>query len=147
MMIQENISDILEIQKLCGQISKSEGNASEMKRFFAQNAQYSIYYGDKKFLELTGMKYFESSIKKLSSNVKRSHCLNGQHIIDFVTKGTATGLLFCRLVQVTEESGIEMITEHYIYHEDIYEKQKGIWLIRARDTHFLISDKRALGAQ
>lgn len=146
-MTQENISDILEIQRLVGKISKSEGNAAEMKRFFTQDAQYSIYYGDKKFLELTGMKYFESSIKKLSSMVKRSHCLNGQHIIDFVTKGTATGLLFCRLAQITEESGIEMITEHHIYHEDIYEKQKGIWLIRARDTHFLISDKRVLGVQ
>lgn len=147
MMTQENISDTLEIQKLVGQVSKAEGNASEMKRFFASDAQYSIYYGDNKFLELTGMKYFESSIRKLSSMVKRSHCLNGQHIIDFITKGTATGLLFCRLVQVTEENGMEMITEHCIYHEDIYERQKGIWLIRARDTHFLISDKRALGAQ
>ena len=146
-MTQENISDTLEIQRLVGKISKAEGNAAEMQRFFAHDAQYSIYYGDKKFLELTGMKYFESSIKKMSAMVKRSHCLNGQHIIDFVTKGTATGLLFCHLVQVTEENGIEMITEHYIYHEDIYEKQKGTWLIRARDTHFLISDKRPLGAQ
>lgn len=144
-MTQENVIDTLEIQRLVGKISNLEGNAAEQKKFFTRDVQFRIYIGDEQLLDVVGILNYEKSIKNFMSMIKRVHYLNGQHVIDFLTKDTATGLLFCRAVHVTEENGKEMITDHYIYCEDIYQKKNGQWLVKGRDAHYYISDKRVLG--
>ena len=140
-MTQEQISDTLEIQRLVGKISNLEGNSPEQKKFFTRDAQLRIYLGDEMVLEIRGLAKFEDGLKAFNSVIKRVHCMNGQHVIDFLTKDTATGLLFCRAVHVTEEDGKEILTDHCIYHEDIYQKKNGNWLIKARDSHYIISHK------
>ena len=141
-MTQENISDNLEIQRLVGKISNLEDNPAEQKKFFTRDAQLRIYMGEEMFLEVRGLGNFERGLKPFTSMIKRCHYLNGQHVIDFLTKDTATGLLFCRAVHVTEEDGKEIVTDHCVYCEDIYEKKNGNWLIKARDSHYIISNKR-----
>ena len=141
-MTQENISDTLEIQRLVGKISNLEGNSAEQKKFFTRDAQLRIYLGDEMVLEIRGLAKFEDGLKSFNSVLKRVHCMNGQHVIDFLTKDTATGLLFCRAVHITEEDGKEVATDHCIYHEDIYQKKNGNWLIKARDSHYIISTKQ-----
>ena len=144
-MNQDQIKDTLEIQRLVAQVSKSDLNPAEQKNFFTPDAQVRVYMGDDEVFESRGLKKFEESFRQITANVKRGHCMNGQHIIDFLTKDKATGLLFCRTVHVTEENGKEIITDHCVYCEDIYEKKNDNWLIKARDAHFMISDKHALG--
>ena len=144
-MTQENVIDTLEIQRLVGKISNLEGNTAEQKRFFTRDIQFRIYIGDEQLLDVAGIVNYEKAIKNFMTMIKRVHYLNGQHVIDFLTKDTATGLLFCRAVHVTEENGREMITDHYIYCEDIYQKKNGQWLVKGRDAHYYISDKRVLG--
>ena len=144
-MTQETISDTLEIQRLVGKISNLEGNLVEQKRFFTRDVQIRIYMGEEMVLEIRGLANYERSLKPFTTMIKRSHYLNGQHVIDFLTKDTATGLLFCHAIHVTEEDGKSFITKHYIYNEDIYENKNGVWLIKARDAHYHISDKHVLG--
>ena len=141
-MTQEQIGDTLEIQRLVGKISNLEGNPAEQKKFFTRDAQVRIYLGDEMLLEIRGLAKYEDGLKPFNSVIKRVHCMNGQHVIDFLTKDKATGLLFCRAVQVTEEDGREVVTDHCVYFEDIYEKKNGNWLIKARDAHYIISTKR-----
>lgn len=144
-MTQEQISDTLEIQRLVGKFSNLEGNTAEQKNFLTRDVQFRIYMGEELFLEIGGIMNFEKSLRPMLSAIKRCHYLNGQHVIDFLTKDKATGLLFCRAVHITEEDGHEVITNHCIYCEDIYEKKNGKWLIKGRDAHYFISDKHALG--
>ena len=141
-MTQEQIGDTLEIQRLVGKISNLEGNPAEQKKFFTRDAQVRIYLGDEMLLEIRGLAKYEDGLKPFAGMNKRVHYLNGQHVIDFLTKDKATGLLFCRAVQVTEEDGREVVTDHCVYFEDIYEKKNGNWMIKARDAHYIISTKR-----
>jgi hypothetical protein len=71
--------------------------------------------------------------------------MNGQHVIK-VDGDTATGILYCRAALVTEEDGKEFISDNFIWYEDTYAKIDGKWLIKARTSHFTISDKHILGA-
>jgi len=144
-MNQEQISDTLEIQRLVGKISNLEGNPGEQRGFFTRDVQFRLYLGEEMVLEIRGIANFERGLKPFTSMSKRVHYLNGQHVIDFLTKDKATGLLFCNAIQVTEEDGKNFITKNYIYYEDIYEKIHGAWLVKARDAHYHISDKHALG--
>lgn len=144
-MNQETVSETMDIQRLAGKIASSEGHSAEQVKFFAPDAQVRIYMGEERILELTGLKYLEAGLKNFMSNVKRCHYLIGQHTVDFLTKTKATGRLFCRAAHITEDYGEEIITDYCIYYEDIYEKIHGEWLIKARDTHYLISNKQVLG--
>lgn len=144
-MNQEQVIESVTIQSLVGKVASFEGRASEQVRFFTPDAQLSVYMGDEKILEFNGKKYLEAGLKNFMSNVKRCHYLLGQHTIDFLAKDKATGLLFARAVHITENFGEEIITDYCVYYEDIYSKQHGEWLIKARDIHFLISNKQVLG--
>ncbi len=144
-MNQEQVKETMEIQRLVGKVSNAEGRSADQMRFFTADCQMRIYMGEEKILEFTGQKYLEVGLKQFMSNVKRCHFMLGQHTIDFLSQTKATGLLFCRASQVTEEFGEEIVTDHCIYYEDIYEKVSGEWLIKARDAHFLISNKQVLG--
>ena len=145
-MNQEQVSETLEIQRLVGKISNLEGNPAEQKNFFTRDVQLRIYMGEEMVLEIRGIANFEKGLKPFTTMIKRVHYINGQHVIDFLTKDKATGLLFCHAIHVTEEDGQSFITKHYIYNEDIYEKNRnGIWLVKARDAHYHISDKHVLG--
>ena len=143
-MTQENISDILEIQRLVGKFSNLEGNAAEQQNFLTRDVQFRVYMGEEMLLEIRGILNFEKSLRPFFSMIKRSHYLNGQHVIDFLTKEKATGLLSCRAVHITEEDGTDMMTDYCIVCEDVYEKKNGKWLIRGRDAHYFISDKHPL---
>lgn len=144
-MTQETVSNTLDIQRLAGKISNSEGNPAEQKQFFTRDVQIRIYMGDEMVLEIRGLANYERSLKPFTNMLKRVHCMNGQHVIDFLTKDKATGLLFCRTAHVTEENGTTYITDYCVYCEDIYENKNGQWLVKARDAHYLISDKHVLG--
>ena len=143
-MNQEQVKETLEIQKLVGKVANAEGRAADQVRFFTADCQMNIYMGGEKVFEFTGQKYLESGLKNFMSAVKRCHYMLGQHTIDFLSQKKATGLLFCRAAHVTEDFGEEIITDHCVYYEDIYEKVHGEWLIKARDVHYLISNKQVL---
>lgn len=145
-MNQEQVKETMEIQRLVGKVANAEGRSADQVRFFTADCQAQIYMGEEKILEFSGRKYLETGLKQFMSNVKRCHYMLGQHTIDFLSQTKATGLLFCRASQVTEDYGEEILTEHCIYYEDIYEKVSGEWLIKARDAHFLISNKQVLNS-
>lgn len=144
-MNQEQVIETVSIQRLVGKVANFEGRSSEQVKFFTNDAQVNVYMGDEKILEFSGLKYIEAGLKNFMSTVKRCHYMLGQHTIDFLAKDKATGLLFCRAAHITENFGEEIITDYCIYYEDIYSKQHGEWLIKARDTHYLISNKQVLG--
>lgn len=144
-MTQENIGDILEIQRLVGKFSNLEGNAAEQQNLLTRDVQFRVYMGEEMLIEIKGIANFEKSIRPVFNSIKRCHYLNGQHVIDFLTKDTATGLLSCRAVHITEEDGKDIFTDHCLLCEDIYTKKNGKWLIKGRDAHYYISDKHALG--
>lgn len=144
-MNQEQVIETVSIQRLAGKVADAESNAAEQIRYFTQDAQVNIYMGDEKILEFSGKRYIEAGLKNFMSNVKRCHYMLGQHTIDFLNETKATGRLFCRAAHITENFGEDIITDYYIYYEDIYERQRGEWLIKARDTHYMISNKQVLG--
>ncbi len=144
-MTQENISNTLEIQRLVGKFSNLEGNPAEQKKFLTRDVQIRIYIGEEMILEIRGLANYEHSLKPFTTMIKQCHYVNGQHVIDFLTKDKATGLLFGFAVHVTEEGGTNFINNHCFYCEDIYENKNGSWLIKARDIHYHISDKHVWG--
>ena len=101
--------------------------------------------GDKLAFDIHGTEELEKIFSQFTAAVKRSHHQNGQHVIK-VDGDTATGVLYCRAALVTEEDGKEFISDNFIWYEDCYEKVDGHWLIKARTSHFVISDKHPLGA-
>jgi len=144
-MNQETVSNTLEIQRLAGKFSNLEGNPAEQKKFLTRDVQIRIYLGEEMVLEIRGLANYERNLKPFTTMIKKCHYVNGQHVIDFLTKDTATGLLFGFAVHVTEEDGKDFINNHCFYCEDIYENKNGAWLIKARDIHYHISDKHVLG--
>ena len=144
-MNQEQVIETMSIQRLVGRVANAEGHSAEQKAFFTPDAQVSIYMGEEKILEFSGLRYLEHGLKQFMANVKRCHYLLGQHTVDFLSGSKATGRLFCRAVHVTENMGEDIITDYCIYYEDIYERQHNDWLIKARDVHYFITDKRVLG--
>lgn len=143
-MNQEQVKETMEIQRLVGKVANAEGRSADQVRFFTADCQMRIYMGEEQILELTGHRYLEAGLKNFMSGVKRCHYMLGQHTIDFLSQSKATGLLFCRASQVTEDFGEEIVNEHCIYYEDIYEKIRGEWQIKARDAHYLITNKQVI---
>lgn len=144
-MNQEQVIETVSIQRMVGRVANAEGHSAEQIRFFTSDAQINVYMGDEKILEFSGLRYIEHGLKQFMANVKRCHYLLGQNTIDFLTGSKATGRLFCRATHVTENMGEEIITDYCIYYEDIYERHQSEWLIKARDVHYFITDKRVLG--
>ena len=146
-MNQEQVNETMTIQKMVGKVANAEGRPADQLKFFTADCQVRIYMGDEQILEFTSPKYFESGMKTFFGNLKRCHYMLGQHTIDFLSQNNATGLLFCRAAHVKEDYGEDIIVDYCIYYEDIYEKVKGEWLIKARDIHYLISNRQVLGIQ
>ena len=46
---------------------------------------------------------------------------------------------------VGEQDGKQMLHDHSVRYQDVYEKQNGQWLIAKRVAHFMISETRVLG--
>ena len=143
-MNQEQVIETMTIQKMVGKVANAEGHPADQLKFFTMDCQVRIYVGDEQILDFSGKKYLENGLKTFLGNLKRCHYMLGQHTIDFLAQDKATGLLFCRASHVKEDYGEDIIVDYCIYYEDIYEKIRGEWLIKARDIHFLISNKQVL---
>ncbi|MBR6012555.1 MAG: nuclear transport factor 2 family protein [Selenomonadaceae bacterium] len=143
-MNQEQVIETMTIQKMVGKVANAEGHPADQLKFFTADCQVRIYVGDEQILDFSGKKYLENGLKTFLGNLKRCHYMLGQHTIDFLAQDKAAGLLFCRASHVKEDYGEDIIVDYCIFYEDIYEKVRGEWLIKARDIHFLISNKQVL---
>lgn len=144
-MTLEELQAKNEIQELVGKFSNLEVDVPPQMALFTKDTHVQVFMGDTKAFDIHGVEELEKIFSQFTAAVKRSHHMNGQHVIK-VDGDTATGVLYCRAALVTEEDGKEVVTDHCIYYEDVYAKVDGKWLIKARTSHFVISDKRVLGA-
>ncbi len=144
-MTLEEMQAKLEIQELVGKFSNLEVDVPPQMALFTKDTHVEVFMGDKLAFDIHGVEELEKIFSQFTAAVKRSHHMNGQHVIK-VDGDTATGVLYCRAALVTEEDGKEFISNNLIYYEDTYAKVDGKWLIKARRSHFVISDKHALGA-
>ncbi len=143
-MALEELQAKSEISELVGKFSNLEVDVPAQMALFTKDTHVQVYMGETKAFDIHGVEELEKIFSQFTVAVKRSHHMNGQHVIK-VNGDTATGILYCRAALVTEEDGKEILTDHCIFYEDVYEKQDGKWLIKARTSHFVISDKHILG--
>ena len=144
-MTLEEMQAKLEIQELVGKFSNLEVDVPPQMALFTPDTHVRVFMGDKLAFDIHGTEELEKIFSQFTAAVKRSHHQNGQHVIK-VDGDTATGVLYCRAALVTEEDGKEFISDNFIWYEDEYKKIDGQWLIKARTSHFIISDKHPLGA-
>lgn len=144
-MTLEEMQAKMEIQDLAGTFSNLEIDVPAQMALFTKDTHVQVYMGEKLAFDIHGVEELEKVFSQFTAAVKRSHHMNGQHVIK-VNGDTATGILYCRAALVTEENGKEFISDNFIYYEDTYKKVDGKWLIAARTSHFNISDKHILGA-
>ena len=144
-MTVEEMQAKIEIQELVGNFSNLEVNVPPQTKLFTKDTHVKVYMGDKLAFDIHGVEELEKIFSQFTATVKRSHHMNGQHVIK-VDGDTATGILYCRAALVTEEDGKEFISDNFIYYEDVYKKVDGKWLIAARTSHFNITDKHPLSA-
>ena len=144
-MTVEEMQAKMEIQELAGSFSNLEVDVPPQMKLFTKDTHVQVYMGDKLAFDIHGVEELEKIFSQFTAAVKRSHHMNGQHVIK-VDGENATGILYCRAALVTEEDGKEFISDNFIYYEDVYKKVDGKWLIAARTSHFNITDKHQLGA-
>ena len=144
-MTVEEMQAKMEIQELAGSFSNLEVDVPPQMKLFTKDTHVQVYMGDKLAFDIHGVEELEKIFSQFTAAVKRSHHMNGQHVIK-VDGDNATGILYCRAALVTEEDGKEFISDNFIYYEDVYKKVDGKWLIAARTSHFNITDKHQLGA-
>ena len=144
-MTVEEMQARMEIQDLVGTFSNLEVDVPPQMKLFTKDTHVKVYMGENLAFDIHGVEELEKVFSQFTAAVKRSHHMNGQHVIK-VDGDNATGILYCRAALVTEEDGKEYISDNFIYYEDVYKKVDGKWLISARTSHFNISDKHILGA-
>ena len=144
-MTLEEMQARMEIQDLVGTFSNLEVDVPPQMKLFTKDTHVQVYMGEKLAFDIHGVEELEKVFSQFTAAVKRSHHMNGQHVIK-VDGDNATGILYCRAALVTEEDGKEFISDNFIWYEDTYKKVDGKWLIAARTSHFIISDKHVLGA-
>lgn len=144
-MTLEEMQAKIEIQELAGNFSNLEINVPAQMALFTKDTHVQVYMGETKAFDIHGVEELEKVFSQFTAAVKRSHHQNGQHVIK-VDGDKATGILYCRAALVTEEDGKEFISDNFIWYEDTYAKIDGKWLIAARTSHFVVSDKHILGA-
>ena len=144
-MTVEEMQARMEIQDLVGTFSNLEVDVPPQMKLFTKDTHVKVYMGENLAFDIHGVEELEKVFSQFTAAVKRSHHMNGQHVIK-VDGDNATGILYCRAALVTEEDGKEYISDNFIYYEDVYKKVDGKWLIAARTSHFNISDKHVLGA-
>ena len=144
-MTLEEMQARMEIQDLVGTFSNLEVDVPPQMKLFTKDTHVQVYMGEKLAFDIHGVEELEKVFSQFTAAVKRSHHMNGQHVIK-VDGDNATGILYCRAALVTEEDGKEFISDNFIWYEDTYKKVNGKWLIAARTSHFIISDKHVLGA-
>ncbi|MBR1421096.1 MAG: nuclear transport factor 2 family protein [Selenomonadaceae bacterium] len=142
-MTVEEMQAKMEIQELAGKFSNLEVNVPPQMDLFTDDTHVQVYLGENKAFDIHGKAELEKIFSQFTAAVKRSHHMNGQHVIE-VNGDQATGILYCRAALVTEENGQEFIADNFIWYKDVYEKQNGRWLIKARTSHFVITDKHPL---
>ena len=144
-MTVEEMQAKMEIQELAGSFSNLEVDVPPQMKLFTKDTHVKVYMGENLAFDIHGVEELEKIFSQFTAAVKRSHHMNGQHVIK-VDGDNATGILYCRAALVTEEDGKEYISDNFIYYEDVYKKVDGKWLIAARTSHFNISDKHIIGA-
>ena len=144
-MTIEEMQAKMEIQELVGTFSNLEIDVPAQMALFTKDTHVKVYMGENLAFDIHGVEELEKIFSQFTAAVKRSHHMNGQHVIK-VDGDKATGILYCRAALVTEEDGKEYLADNFIYYEDVYEKVGGKWLIAARTSHFNITDKHILSA-
>jgi len=144
-MTVEEMQARMEIQDLVGNFSNLEVDVPPQMKLFTKDTHVKVYMGASLAFDIHGVEELEKVFSQFTAAVKRSHHMNGQHVIK-VDGDNATGILYCRAALVTEEDGKEFISDNFIYYEDVYKKVDGKWLIAARTSHFNITDKHQLSA-
>ncbi len=144
-MTLEEMQAKMEIQELVGKFSNLEINVPAQMALFTKDTRVKVFMGETLAFDIHGVEELEKIFSQFTAAVRRSHHMNGQHVIK-VDGDKAEGVLYCRAALVTEENGKEFISDNFIWYEDKYAKVDGKWLIAARTSHFIISDKHVLGA-
>ncbi|CAN7735264.1 nuclear transport factor 2 family protein [Paenibacillus sp. LjRoot153] len=120
-----------------------EKKISDQMLLLTPDTRFTVYVGDQLFSDVSGTKQLEEEFTGHASLVKRYFSINGQHVVK-VDGDTATGVAYSQLKMVREEDGKEVITDYSVKYDDIYVRQNGTWLIKARTSHFTIIEARTL---
>lgn len=144
-MTLEELQARAEIRELVDRFANFEIDVPAQMALFTKDTHVRVYMGTTLAFDLHGIEELEKAFSGAVQGVKRSQHMNGQQVVE-LNGDTATGTLYCRVVLITEEDGREIFNDHCVIYEDVYAKEGGRWLIKARTSHFVISDKHALGA-
>ncbi|WP_297420866.1 nuclear transport factor 2 family protein [Clostridium sp.] len=131
------------LSELVGKFSILEVDVPAQVKLFTRDTRVKVYMGDTLAFDISGVEELEKIFSQFTATVKRSHHMNGQFVSE-VNGDTAKGTLYCNATLVTEENGEEVITENLIYYHDTYVRENGEWLIKSRESHFTIIDKRVI---
>lgn len=95
--------------------------------------------------ELTEVKGKDNLVEAFSGTLlpcKALYHMNGQHLLTFTDDEHAQGIAYCMATLVTEEDGKEIQMSNSIIYKDEYLKQGDKWLIKKRQSTFILSDRK-----
>lgn len=122
-----------------------EKRVADQMPLFTENAQVTTYIGGELFADMHGRAEIEQVFTDFLAAFHTVYHLNGQHTVTFTGDNSAEAINYCAVKLVGEQDGKQMLHDHSVRYQDVYEKQNGQWLIAKRVAHFMISETRVLG--
>lgn len=133
------------IHEVIDTFSNWECDVASQGALFTPDAHVEVYMNGERAMDIHGVEELTEQFSAFTVGVKASHHMNGQQVITF-DGDTATDVHYCRAALVTEEDGVDYISDNYIRYIDTLVKRDGAWRISHREQHFVMSEKRALQA-
>lgn len=131
------------IREVIDGFSNLECDVPAQGKYFTQDTAVQVYMDGKLAMDIHGLDELTSQFSAFTVGVKASHHMNGQQVIT-VTGDTATDVHYCIATLVSPEDGKDFMTVNYIRYIDTLVKVDGKWLIKNREQHFVITDKKAI---
>ena len=140
------IEDRLALKQLVDQFSilSDLKHAQAQALLFTPDAVVETYQGDKLTITLKGREQIAEVFGNFLNSMETVYHINGQQTVE-LNGNNATGVSYCRVTLIGEEHGKKMITEHGVFYQDSYVKDRsGKWLISKRKSTFHWTDRREL---
>ena len=131
------------IREVIDGFSNLECDVVAQGMYFTQDVHVMVHMNGQIAMDIHGLDELTRQFSAFTVGIKASHHMNGQQVIT-VNGDTAVDEHYCVATLVSPEDGKDMISINYIRYRDTLVKQGGKWLIKERDQHFLITEKRAL---
>lgn len=120
-----------------------EKSISKVMDLFTPDGQYNIYMGGALVASTSGTDQLEKEFTEHASQVKTYFTINGQHKVE-IDGQTASGVSFTQMKMIREPQGKKVLTDYSVRYDDKYVFLKGKWLIKERNTYFIMIEERQL---